>query len=58
MDDHRPYSAALDPPRPAPPTPDRAAAQRQGDRARRAEAARIAALVQYMLHDRDEPPNG
>jgi hypothetical protein len=57
MDDHLP-SSALEPPRLAPPTPDRAAAQRESERARRAEAARITALVQYMLHDRGEPPNG
>jgi hypothetical protein len=57
MDDHLPSSAALEPPRLAPPTPGPAAAQREIDRARRAEAARVAALVQYMLHDRGEPPN-
>ena len=33
----------------------RAAAQRELERARRAETARIAALVRYMLHDRAEP---
>jgi hypothetical protein len=58
MDDHLPFSAALEPPRLAQPTPDRVAAQRQSERARRAEAARITALVQYMLHERDEPPSG
>jgi hypothetical protein len=31
------------------------AAQRELERARRAEAARIAALVRYMLHDHGEP---
>jgi hypothetical protein len=31
-----------------------AAARRELERARRAEAARIAALVQYMLHGRGE----
>jgi hypothetical protein len=33
-----------------------AAAKRELERARRAEAARIAALVQYMLHGRGEAP--
>jgi hypothetical protein len=31
---------------------ERAATQRELERARRAEAARVAALVQYMLHSR------
>jgi hypothetical protein len=31
---------------------ERAAEQRELERARRAEAARVAALVQYMLHSR------
>jgi hypothetical protein len=36
------------------PPPMRASAQqRELERARRAEAARVAALVQYMLHGRD-----
>jgi hypothetical protein len=34
----------------------RAAEQRELERARRAEAARVAALVQYMLHGRDNAP--
>ncbi len=34
----------------------RAAAQRELERARRAEAARVAALVQYMLHGRGDAP--
>jgi hypothetical protein len=33
-----------------------AAAQRELERARRAEAARVAALVQYMLHGRADAP--
>jgi len=52
MDDHLPSPTALEPPRPAPPTADPAAAQRELERAKRAEAARITALVQFMLHDR------
>jgi hypothetical protein len=55
MDDHRPSPPALEPPEPAPPAPDPTAAQRDLERARRAEAARITALVQYMLHDRGQP---
>ncbi|HMI71166.1 MAG TPA: hypothetical protein VK510_14320 [Solirubrobacteraceae bacterium] len=55
MDDHLPSSAALEPPRPVPPTADQAAAQRELERAKRAEAARITALVQFMLHDKGEP---
>jgi hypothetical protein len=35
---------------------DGAAAKRALERTRRAEAARIAALVQYMLHGRGEAP--
>jgi hypothetical protein len=35
---------------------DGPAARRELERTRRAEAARIAALVQYMLHGRGEPP--
>jgi hypothetical protein len=38
------------------PPATRAAAQRELERARRAEAARVAALVQYMLHGRDDGP--
>jgi hypothetical protein len=52
MDDHLPSPTALEPPRPVPPTPDPAAAQRELERAKRAEAARITALVQFMLHDK------
>jgi hypothetical protein len=56
MDDHLPSPAALEPPGLAPPVPsDAEAAKRDLERARRAEAARITALVQYMLHDRGEP---
>ena len=36
------------------PHADPAAAQRELERAKRAEAARITALVQYLLHDRGE----
>jgi hypothetical protein len=54
MDDHLPSPTALEPPRPVSPTPDPAAAQRELERAKRAEAARITALVQFMLHDRGE----
>jgi hypothetical protein len=56
MDDHLPSPTALEPPRLASPPPDPAAARRDLERARRAEAARIAALVQYMLHDKGEAP--
>jgi hypothetical protein len=52
MDDHLPSPTALEPPRLVAPAPDPAAARRDVERARRAEAARIAALVQYMLHDK------
>jgi hypothetical protein len=55
MDDHLPSTPALEPARFAPPDRDPAAAQRDLERTRRAEAARITALVQYMLHDRGEP---
>jgi hypothetical protein len=54
MDDHLPSPTTLEPPRPVPPTADPAAAQRDLERARRAEAARITALVQFMLHDKGE----
>jgi hypothetical protein len=54
MDDHLPSLSALEPPRLAPPAPGPAAAQRDLERARRAEAARLAALVQFMLHDKGE----
>jgi hypothetical protein len=54
MDDHLPSPTALEPPRPVPPRPDPAAAQRELERAKRAEAARITALVQFMLHDKGE----
>jgi hypothetical protein len=55
MDDHLPASSALESSRLTPPTADPAAAQRELERAKRAEAARITALVQYLLHDRPEP---
>jgi hypothetical protein len=51
MDDHLASSAAVEPPTLAP-TPDPGAEQRERERAKRAEAARIAALVRYLLHDR------
>ena len=54
MDDHLPSPTALEPTRPVPPTADPAAAQRDLERARRAEAARITALVQFMLHDKSQ----
>ena len=54
MDDHLPSPTALEPRRLAPPTRGPAAVKRDLERARRAEAARIAALVQYMLHDKGE----
>jgi hypothetical protein len=54
MDDPRPTSSALPPLETALPAPDPAAARREHERARRAEAARIAALVQHLLHDRGE----
>jgi hypothetical protein len=54
MDDHPASSSALEPPRLAPPPVDPAAAQRELERAKRAEAARITALVQYMLHDKGQ----
>ena len=55
MDDHLPSPTALEPPRLAAATPDPAPTRRDAERARRAEAARVAALVQYMLHDGHEP---
>ena len=54
MDDHPASSFALEPPRLAPQAVDPAAARRELERAKRAEAARITALVQYMLHDKDD----
>jgi hypothetical protein len=54
MDDHLPSTSALEPPRLAPPSPEPSAAQRELERAKRAEAARVAALVQYLLHERGE----
>jgi hypothetical protein len=54
MDDHLPSPPALEPPRFAPRPPEPAAARRDLERARRAEAARIAALVQFMLHDKGQ----
>jgi hypothetical protein len=54
MDDHLPSPTALEPSRAVPPTPDPAAAQRELERTKRAEAARITALVQFMLHDKGE----
>jgi hypothetical protein len=53
MDDHLPSTTALEPPRLAP-SADPAAAQRELERTKRAEAARMTALVQYLLHDRGE----
>jgi hypothetical protein len=56
MDDPLASPSALQPTAAMPPgPPESAAAQRDLERAKRAEAARIAALVQYMLHDRGEP---
>ena len=52
MDDHLASPPAL---QSTPSAPDQAASQRELERAKRAEAARITALVQYLLHDRDEP---
>jgi hypothetical protein len=54
MDDHLPSTSALEPPGLVPPRPEPSAAQRELERAKRAEAARIAALVQYLLHDRGQ----
>ena len=55
MDDHpSPSPSALEPTRFAPPA-DPAALRREVERAKRAEAARIAALVQYLLHDKGAP---
>jgi len=54
MDDHLPSPPALEPPRFAPRPPGTAPARRDLERARRAEAARITALVQFMLHDSGE----
>jgi hypothetical protein len=54
MDDHLPSPTALEPSRAVPPTPDPPAAQRELERTKRAEAARITALVQFMLHDKGE----
>jgi hypothetical protein len=51
LEPDRPVAQAM---RAAAPTA-RAAAQRELERARRAEVARIAALVRYMLYDRAEP---
>jgi hypothetical protein len=49
----------LDPPRPAAtPVPDELAARRALERERRADAARIAALVQSMLHTHDDDQAG
>ena len=59
MDDHLPSTSALEPPRFAASAPaDPAAAQRELERTKRAEAARITALVQYLLHDRGEAAAG
>jgi hypothetical protein len=55
MDDHLPSTSALEPPRLVPSAPDPAAVQRELERTKRAEAARMTALVQFMLHDRSEP---
>jgi hypothetical protein len=46
----RPDAAAIPPPMRA------SAAQRELERSRRAEAARVAALVQFMLHGRADAP--
>jgi hypothetical protein len=55
MDDHVPSTSALEQPRFASAaTGDPAAARRELERTKRAEAARITALVQYLLHDRGE----
>jgi hypothetical protein len=54
MDDHLPSPPALEPPRFALRLLEPAAARRDLERARRAEAARIAALVQFMLHDKGQ----
>lgn len=56
MDDHLPSTSALEPPRLAPSAPEPSAAQREQERAKRAEEARIAALVQYLLHDHGHAP--
>jgi hypothetical protein len=56
MDDHLPSTSALEPSRLAPPAPADPAAQRELERTKRAEAARMTALVQYLLHDRAEAP--
>jgi hypothetical protein len=54
---HLDAPAELDPLRGAGVRPlDTAAAKRRLERARRAEAARIAELVQYMLHGRGAAP--
>jgi hypothetical protein len=53
MDDH-PSPSALQPTRPSPPSADPAALRRELERAKRAEAARITALVQFMLHGKGE----
>jgi len=49
MDD-KPSPSALPPTRLAPPAADPAALRRELERTKRAEAARVAALVQFMLH--------
>ena len=54
MDDHLPSPTAIEPARFASPAADPAAARRELERARRAEAARITALVQFMLHDKGQ----
>jgi hypothetical protein len=53
MDDH-PSPSALEPTRLAPSSADPAALRRELERAKRAEAARITALVQFMLHGKGE----
>jgi hypothetical protein len=56
MDDPLASPPALQPTAAMPPgPPESSATQRDLERAKRAEAARIAALVRYMLHDRGEP---
>jgi hypothetical protein len=54
MEDQLASPSALEPSRLASPAPDPAAAKREIERAKRAEAARITALVQFMLHGKGE----
>jgi len=50
MDNDVAVPTELEPPHPLMPVPDELAAKRALERERRAEAGRIAALVQSMLH--------